>query len=106
MVTTYYQTFTNTDSFLKIFKLCRQVKSQKNRINIFKQQLEITSNDDESLLSFTTYLKREMEKGVVEYKRIQKELAEAKRKCRELVSGDDAMRIVFDRLNEDILAVT
>jgi hypothetical protein len=98
--------YTNEDSFLKIFKLCRQVKSQKNRISTFKRQLEITSNDDESLLSFTTYLKREIEKGDVEYKRIQKELAEAKRKCRELVSGDDAMRIVFDRLNEDILAVT
>jgi len=91
--------------FLKIFKLCRQVKSQKTRINTFKQRLEITSNDDESLLSFITYLKKEVEKGVVEYKRIQTELAEAKRKCRELVSGNNAMRIVFNRLNDDIFAV-
>lgn len=106
MVPTYYKTFTNTDSLLKVFKLCRQVKSQKTRINAYKQQLDITSNNDESLLSFITYLKREMEKGVLEYKRIEIELAEAKRKCQELVSGDDAMRIVFERLNEDILVVT
>ena len=104
MVPTYYKTFTNTDSLLKVFKLCRQVKSQKSRINTFKRQLEITSNDDESLLSFTTYLKREIEKGVVEYTQVQTDLIEAKRKCRELVSGNNAMTIVFDRLSEDFFS--
>ena len=78
----------------------------RNPNHTFKQQLEITSNDDESLLSFTTYLKREIDKGVVEYKRIQTELVKAKQKCRELVSGNGAMTIVFDRLSEDFLAVT
>lgn len=95
---------------LKIFRLCRQVKSHKLRLEIYKQQLEKTSKQDDNSSSSSsliqTYLYNEIKKCVEEYTNAQRRLLMAKKKYRESVRGNLVMRVVFDKLNEDILMVT
>lgn len=91
--------------------MSQEISSLKIRIKVLKENIEnnpklgepVEFKLGDSSLSRATYLDHELQKTVGKCKEAEKKLTEEKRRCHEMVNGVEAMKKVFERVEEDLL---